>query len=287
MEQDIFTLIGQRATCRSFKSDPIPEEVMECLLEAGCKSPSSCGFQSISIIKVTDAAKRKKLAELSRGQRFIAVAPVSLVFCVDYHRMAQVLHREPAPFPGPRQFHSLWMGIVDAAICAQTIVLAAEALGLRSCYNGNILNTMDQVSQLLELPEYVCPAIMLTLGWPKTQHRQPPKYPSSLLVHEDRYQERSDEAVYSAYRRQNRYQKFPLKPQWAEACCTAGQALHGEAYAQRIREDLEEKAGLGPYQYWLGCYYTDEPGYLDFSGYRDYMRRQGFTWLDENKEADK
>ena len=285
MEQEIYTLIRQRATCRSFRSDPISDEVIGRLLDAGCKSPSSCGFQSISIIKVTDEGKRKRLAELSRHQHFIAVAPVSLVFCVDYHRMLQILRREPAPFRGPQQFHSLWMGIVDAAICAETIVLAAEFEGLGSCYNGNVLNTMDQLSQLLELPEYVCPAIMLTLGWPKVRHKQPPKYPASLLVHENQYQGRGDDAVYSAYRKQNRYQKLPPKPEWVAACCEAGRAIHGEAYAQRIREDIEKKAFLGSYQYWLGCYYADEPGYLDFSGYQNYMRQQGFTWL-EGKETD-
>lgn len=67
------------------------------MLEAGCKSPSSGGFQNISIIQVTDPAKRKKLVEFSRGQRFIATAPVSLVFCVDHHRAEQVIGLEPAP----------------------------------------------------------------------------------------------------------------------------------------------------------------------------------------------
>ena len=64
------------------------------------------------------------------------------------------------------------MGIIDASICAQTMVLAAEAEGLGSCYNGNILNVMDQISDLMELPEQIFPVVMLTLGWPRTDRRR-------------------------------------------------------------------------------------------------------------------
>ena len=146
MEQSIYELIARRATCRAYRPEPIPEEVLNRVLEAGCKSPSSGGFQNISIIKITDPDKRRKLVDFSRGQKFLATAPGSVVFCVDYHRTEQILAREPAPFRLPDQFQNLVMGIVDASICAQTMVLAAEEEGLGSCYNGNILNVLDQIN---------------------------------------------------------------------------------------------------------------------------------------------
>ena len=233
---DLYELIEKRATCRAYKPDPIPDDVLNRVLEAGCKSPSCGGFQSISIIKITDPDKRKRLVDFSRGQKFVATAPVSLVFCVDYHRMRRVMTREPAPFRQQDQFKYLMMGIIDASICAQTMVLAAEAEGLGSCYNGNILNVMDQISDLMELPEQIFPVVMLTLGWPRTdRRRQPPKYPASLLVHEHTYQERPDEVLYAAYRKQHRWQKLPAKPQWVESCCTVAERLHGADYAAQVR----------------------------------------------------
>lgn len=284
MAHEIYNLIARRATCRAYRPEPIPQEVLDRVLEAGCKSPSSGGFQNISIIQVTDPAKRKKLVEFSRGQRFIATAPVSLVFCVDHHRAEQVIGLEPAPFCLPDQFKNLVMGIVDASICAQTMVLAAEAEGLGSCYNGNILNVMDQVSELLALPDRVFPVVMLTLGWPKTERRQPPKYPASLLVHENEYRERPDETVYAAYRKQNCWQKFRPKEEWVESCCTLAERLHGAEYAALVREDIEKKGYLGPYQYWFGCYYLEEPDFLTTEDYRNYFKKQGFHWL--NAEGD-
>lgn len=285
MINELYDLIDRRATCRGYETEPIPGEVLDRLLAAGCKSPSSSGFQCISIVKVTDREKREKLAELSRGQRFVADAPVNLVFCIDYHRMAQVIRQEPAPFRQSGQVTNLFMGIVDATICAQTIALAAEAEGLGSCYNGNILHRMDKVSELLALPEGVCPVIMLTLGLPKGERRrQPPKYPPALLVHDNVYQERPDAEVFEAYREQNGRKEFSLNPQRLEQCCGMARRLAGEEYAQAVRADIEKKGYMGPYQYWLGCYYTDEPGFLTTGEYLDYFKKQGLHWLDTEGE---
>lgn len=282
---DIYDLIARRSTCRAFRPDPIAPEILERVLEAGCRCPSAGGFQTLSIIKVTAPETRKTLAQLCRGQSFIAVAPVSLVLCVDYHRMEQVLRREPAPFQETDHFENFLMAMENVAICAQTMVLAAEAEGLGSCYIGNVIPVMDRVSALLELPERVLPVLMLTLGWPKSERKQPPKYPASLLVHEERYTDRTDEAVYAAYRKQNRWQKIPPGRDKAERCAALAARLHGPAYGERVRADIASKGWLGTYQYWLGCYYTyDQPGTLTNSGFRDYLKQQGFLWLEEEKE---
>ena len=68
MEQDIYQLIAERATCRSYRPDPIPDEVLNRILEAGCKSPSGGGFQALSIIKITDPEKRKALSTVIRWE---------------------------------------------------------------------------------------------------------------------------------------------------------------------------------------------------------------------------
>lgn len=284
MEADIYRLVRERASCRSYRPDPIPKDVLDRVLAAGCESPSSGGFQTLSIIKVTDPAKQKKLVELCRNQHFIATAPVSLVICVDYHRMERLIAREPAPFREPDLFPNLVMGVWDAAVCAQTMVLCAQAEGLGSCYIGNLLNRLGEASELLGLPQRVFPAVMLTLGWPKFGRKQPPKYPPSILVHDNTYQELPDEVLYSAYRKQNRYQKLPAKPAQVEACCEMARMLHGDDYASAVRADIEKKGYLSPYQYWFGCWYTDEPEFLDTAGYRAYFKQQGFHWLEDKKE---
>ena len=285
MERDIYRLVAERATCRSYRPDSIPEDVLSRVLEAGCKSPSGGGFQALSIIKITDGEKRKALVPLCRNQRFIATAPVTLVICIDYHRMERIIEMEPAPFRETDLFPNLWMGIWDAAICAQTMVLAAQAEGLGSCYIGNLLNRMDTATELLGLPRRVVPAVMLTLGWPKVARKQPPKYPPAILVHENAYQELPADVIYSAYRKQNRYQKMPPAPEKVDACCAMTKQLHGAEYAAEVRADIEEKGYISPYQYWFGCWYLDEPEFLDWDGYRAYFKNQGFNWLEEKEKT--
>ena len=285
MEHDVYRLIAERATCRSYRPDPIPGEILSRILEAGCKSPSGGGFQALSIIKITDPEKRKALVPLCRNQKFIAIAPVTVVVCIDYHRMARIMEMEPAPFRETDLFPNLWMGIWDAAICAHTMVLAAQSEGLGSCYIGNLLNRMDEASELLGLPRQVCPAVMLTMGWPRAERKQPPKYPPAILVHENEYRELPDGVLYRAYRKQNRYQKIPPKTAHVDACCAMAERLHGPEYAAEVRMDIEKKGYISPYQYWFGCWYLDEPEFLDWDGYRGYFKKQGFNWLEEKEKT--
>lgn len=58
---DFYKLLKDRRTCRSFKPDPIPEEVMARLYDAACSAPSAGGFQRISIIEIAEPKKRKRL----------------------------------------------------------------------------------------------------------------------------------------------------------------------------------------------------------------------------------
>lgn len=276
-----YDLIENRASCRAFQPDAIPEEILNRILTAGCQSPSAGGFQNISIIQVTDQEKRNQLVQFSRNQKFIGIAPVSLIFCIDYHRTKQVLREEPAPFSEADTFQNFVMGTVDASICAQTMVLAAEHEGLASCYIGNILNVANQIDQVFALPKHVCPVIMLTLGYPKfTVRRQPPKYSPQLIVHHNEYKEREDDTVYKAYRKQNNWKTFSAKPQWIEACCQRADQLHGSAYAQEVREHIMRQGKLSPYQFWYGCYYSEEPGFMSTADFFQYYKEKGFGWLE-------
>ena len=52
------------------------------------------------------------------------------------------------------------LAVSDANIAAQTAVLAAESLGIGSCYIGEVMEQYERLRQLLNLPEYVFPAAM-------------------------------------------------------------------------------------------------------------------------------
>lgn len=278
MEKDILEIIDNRASCRSFLDKEIPPDVLNRILEAAVKAPSGGGFQNYSIIKVTDREKRERLVKYSRNQRFIARAPVSLVFCIDYRRMKRINEVEPAPFAEAEHFTNFWMSVIDTAVCAQTACLAADALGLKSVYIGNILNVGDQVSELLNLPDYVLPSIMVTLGYCVRSPKPSLKYDTGVLVHDEEYHDMEIDQLLSEYRK--KYSDWQMKPneKILEKIQKTAAAYHGQEYAELCKKNILELNYVSPYQYWFGCYYMEEKGFMGFPEYQAFMEKKGFHW---------
>ena len=69
-------------------------------------------------------------------------------------------------------------------------VVAAQSLGLGSCYIGDITENFEYHQKLLNLPRYVVPAAMLCIGYPTAQQisrPKPPRHAVASLVHENGY----------------------------------------------------------------------------------------------------
>lgn len=281
MSNNISDIIDNRATCRSFMEKEIPEEIMNQLLDAACKSPSSGGFQTYSIIKVTKKEKKQQLVTLCRNQKFIEKAPVSLIFCIDFRRVKRIIEVEPSPCTETDSFMNFWMGLIDAAISAQTLCLAAEAFGLKSVYIGNMVNTVDKVAELFNVPQYVCPAIMVTLGYPISLPKKSLKYNKSILVHEDEYHDMDIDIIMKAYKEKDGNQKIKATEKLIEKVYNTAKVYHGAEYAEKCKRYIQDKGIVSTYQYWFGCYYLEEEGFLNMQGYKDFMKKQGFNWLEE------
>lgn len=274
---NMFDILKKRATCRNFRIDPIPNEAMEKLLDAACLSASSGGFQRISIITVRDEQKKKRLAELSRGQGFIAKAPVNFVFCVDHRRTRRIAEYEASPSDPGLPITSLWMGIVDATIAAQSVALAAEALNLRSCYNGNIVEMPREMSELLELPAGVVPAIMLTVGYPASASgRVSKKYSARVMTHEDTYRDLPMDELYIEHERKFP-EKYALSADRRARLYRAALLQGGEEFAIQCAGKADIAKKLTAYQFWFGTYYFDEHRKEANAGaYLEYLTENGF-----------
>ena len=75
--------IEQRRSIRKFKSDPVPQEQINALLDSARLAPSACNAQPWRFKVVKDETTRLKLAQAAFNQTFIASAPVVFVCCVD------------------------------------------------------------------------------------------------------------------------------------------------------------------------------------------------------------
>jgi len=82
---------------------------------------------------------------------------------------------------------TLLLGIQDVAYMAENMVIAAESLGLGSCYLGAAPHYADRIIEEYGLPEKVFPLVQLSMGYPAEDAPTRPRYPVEFVLFEDRY----------------------------------------------------------------------------------------------------
>ena len=158
-----------RKSVRVFTEEPVPQAVKNALFQAAMQAPTAGNQMLYTILDITDAALKARLADLCDHQPFIADAPVVLVFVADCQRWYDGFAAAGCA-PRPPREGDLLLAAADAAIAAQNTVVAAESFGLGSCYIGDILENCEDVRSALALPPYAVPAAMLVLGLPTPEY---------------------------------------------------------------------------------------------------------------------
>lgn len=278
MKTNIIDIINNRASCRNFLPKQIPDDVLDILLDLMTKSPSAGGFQNYSVIKIDDPKLNEAIAGYCRNQRFIATAPLNLVFCIDYRKIIRINEVEPFALNALDDFSVFWMSMLDVGIAAHTVTMAAEAFDLKSVYIGNIINHLEDVSKLLNLPTGVIPALMLTVGYPKVKPRLQKKYDKSIVVHSNGYNEVPMNDLMNAYKEKNDSWGMKAQSKWTEKLMGFAQQFQGDAYAKEIETYFKTHDEVSPLQYWQGIYYNDGEG-LTYEDAKDFLIKQGFGWL--------
>jgi nitroreductase len=168
-------VIYNRRSVRVYQDRPIDRDTVDEIIQAAMRAPTAGNMMLYSIIEIADQAMKEKLAKSCDNQPFIAKAPLVLLFVADYQRwfdtyMASDVEAYCAAEgldvrrPGEGD---LLLACCDALIAAQTAVIAAESLGIGSCYIGDIMEMYEYHKELLGLPQYVFPIAMLCFGYPK------------------------------------------------------------------------------------------------------------------------
>lgn len=188
MNETLKTVFGRKSV-RVFTDKEISREDKLTVLNAAASSPTAGNQQLYTILDITDPALKVRLSETCDHQPFIAEAKMILIFCADcskWYRAFQLTGCAPRQ-PGEGD---LLLAVSDANIAAQTAVIAAQSLGIGSCYIGDIMENYEIHRELLHLPPCVFPAAMLVFGYPTEQqmNREAPKRaPLDKIVSENGY----------------------------------------------------------------------------------------------------
>jgi len=159
---DFLDVLRQRRSVRSYKPEPVEEGKLRSVFEAANMAPSAGNLQAYQVRVVRDQAKRNKLAEAAYGQRFVAEAPVSLVFCADPERSAEKYGKRGSEL----------YSVQDATIAGTFAMLAAVNLGLATVWVGDF--DEKKVQDVLGVAS-IRPVAIFTLGYAAEQPQPSPR----------------------------------------------------------------------------------------------------------------
>ncbi|MGD0882309.1 MAG: nitroreductase family protein [Acidimicrobiales bacterium] len=190
-----FDVVMAQRACRQFGDRYVDDTMVELCLTAATHAPSAENLQPWVFLVVREQDQRAAIAELTRGvwrqmgrpasegrltpglmadvdagaETGMAGAPVLVVVCGD----SSVAHRSTLPasvFPA-----------------TQNLLLAAGALGLGSAMTTLATLEVDDLRDILDLPDHVHPMAVVPLGWPARPLGPPRRQPVSERAHRDRY----------------------------------------------------------------------------------------------------
>lgn len=192
-EQETLKTIFAHRSIRKFTDQAIEPELLHTLITAGQASSTSNFMQNVSIIRVNDPKQRAAIRPICAaggkgGHYYVEQCAEFLVFCADTTR-----HTTLVPESQMDWTEILLMGAVDVGIFSQTVLLAAESVGLGGVFIGGIRNNLPEIANILALPEGVFPIVGMCLGYPDQDPMTRTRLPYELIVSENQFKPASKE----------------------------------------------------------------------------------------------
>lgn len=190
-------MISKRRSIRLYDPTPLADEEKDNILNAALRAPTAGNMMLYTIIEVESQKLKDRLAVTCDNQPFIARAPYVLLFLADYQRWMDLYEaagcearaKELEIPPRKPAEGDLMLAMMDALIAAQTAALAAESLGIGSCYIGDIIENWEIHRQMFDLPRYTFPVVLMCLGKPANRRlkKRTPRFERKFIVHRDQY----------------------------------------------------------------------------------------------------
>lgn len=199
-------------TIRNYKSDPIDDNILDEILQAGFRASTTGNMQVYSVIVSKDEQRRKELCKLHFGQQMVEQAPVLLTFCADFNRFNKWCRQRDAD-PGYDNFLSFFTAAIDALLVSQNVAVAAEAHGLGICYLGTTTYQADKLIEFFDLPQGVVPVTTLVVGYPNEDPEQVDRLPGEGVIHHETYKDYNPGDIDRIYRHK---ESLPMTAQLIE-----------------------------------------------------------------------
>ena len=147
------TCLKTRRSARVFKDTPVPQEIIDDILDCARRAPSANNSQPWTFIVVRDQARRSALSQVQPWASFVVSAPVCIVLCMT----------DAGADSSPSNYLSV-------ACAGENILLAAHAHGLAGCWtyvkDFNDSSVENKAKDILAVPDNVEIIALFPLGYP-------------------------------------------------------------------------------------------------------------------------
>ena len=193
MDNSYIDLIMNRATTRSFEQKDVPDETLWKLARTAQQAPFT--GQMYAFVYTRDKEKKEALSKYLG--RFITQAPVFVLFCLDFRKLEKFIAYKGRENKA-NDTQMLFLGVQDVSYAAMNFVMAAEALGLGTCFFGGAPMIEPVLTSMFKLPDRVYPLVGMVIGHPTKKVAARPRIPTSCVLFEDEYHDLSDAEVKAA-----------------------------------------------------------------------------------------
>ncbi len=212
---DILEVISSRKSIRRFNSDPVPEEMIDKILEAARWAPTGENYQPWRFIVVRDQETRNKIGDLAKvgsGSRMTAwycmghlqkrfegiKDPVKRARVLRFMYSGEVSEFAKAAPVVIAVLGTLTVGSVDVpydlSAAVENILLEAHSLGLGGCWvHGPVASSRDAIKfkKILDIPTEMSAYKVIAyvaIGWALEQRKYPrPKLALDELVYYEKF----------------------------------------------------------------------------------------------------
>lgn len=165
--------ICARRNVRQYQPQPVSDDDLNRIVEAGWRAPSAKNRQPWDFVIVTDPAQLKALSTVWRGAGHIASAPAAIVLVV----------------PVPPDERRLVTDNYDVGQATMAMMIAATDLGIGTGHSS--VGDQEKARSILGVPDDHLVAFMLGVGYPAdrplTPIRKPDRRPLDEVVHRGRW----------------------------------------------------------------------------------------------------
>ena len=182
--------VKSRRSCRAFEPDPVPEDQLAAILEAGQWAPSPMNALPWEFIIITEAEAKAQIRKVSEAAKQAVLDNNGPGFAAKY----DMSFLEQAPVIIAVVFDPSKKGLGDyfnqkhgalqaASACVQNMMLAAAEYGL-----GTLWFTWfdpKKMQAALSIPEDLEIAAVIPIGKPKAEMKAPPR--KEPKVHRERF----------------------------------------------------------------------------------------------------